>query len=224
MFNFIFMLYLKKTPWIFKKLFPERVWKIKTVEKNLYFTFDDGPHPEATLFVLDELKKFDAKATFFCIGKNVKENFSVYKRIIEEGHKTGNHTFHHLNGWKTDDKKYIEDISEAAKVIDSNLFRPPYGRITKFQEKAISGKKLGLKTIMWDVLSGDFDQEVTGENCYLNVINNARPGSIVVFHDSAKCLPTLQYALPLILKYYSGKEYSFKVLPSKYSFKKIGPE
>ena len=125
MFNFIFMLYLKKTPWIFKKLFPERVWKIKTVEKNLYFTFDDGPHPEATLFVLDELKKFDAKATFFCIGKNVKENFPVYKRIIEEGHKTGNHTFHHLNGWKTDDKKYIEDISEAAKVIDSNLFRPP---------------------------------------------------------------------------------------------------
>jgi peptidoglycan/xylan/chitin deacetylase (PgdA/CDA1 family) len=218
------MLYLKKTPWIFKKLFPERVWKIKTDEKVLYFTFDDGPHPEATLFVLNELKKFNAKATFFCIGKNVKENFPVYERIINEGHKTGNHTFHHLNGWKTDDKKYIEDIAEAAKVIDSNLFRPPYGRITKFQVKAISGERLGLKTIMWDVLSGDFDPEVTGENCYLNVINNARPGSIIVFHDSAKCLSALQYALPLILKYYSEKEYSFKVLPSHYSYKKIGPE
>jgi peptidoglycan/xylan/chitin deacetylase (PgdA/CDA1 family) len=216
------MLYLKKTPWIFKKLFPERVWKIKTNEKILYLTFDDGPHPEATLFVRDELKKFNAKATFFCIGKNVKEYFPIYESIINEGHKTGNHTFHHLNGWKTDDKKYIDDIAEAAKVIDSNLFRPPYGRITKFQVKAISGEKLHLKTIMWDVLSGDFDPEVSGENCYLNVINNAKPGSIVVFHDSAKAFPTLQYALPRILEYYAKNEFIFKVLPSEYPLKKLG--
>lgn len=208
------MLYLKKTPWILKKIFPERIWKIKTDEKDLYLTFDDGPHPEATLFVLEELEKYNARATFFCIGKNVKEHFSIYEQIINEGHRTGNHTFHHLNGWKTDDKKYIDDIAEAAKVIDSNLFRPPYGRITKFQIKAISGEKLRLKTIMWDVLSGDFDPEVSGENCYLNVINNAKPGSIVVFHDSAKSLAVLQYALPRILKYYSEKDFQFKVLPN----------
>jgi peptidoglycan/xylan/chitin deacetylase (PgdA/CDA1 family) len=210
------MLYLKKTPWLLKKLFPERIWEIKTDEKILYFTFDDGPHPEASLFVLEELEKYNAKGTFFCIGKNVKEYFAVYEQIINEGHKTGNHTFHHLNGWKTDDKKYIDDIAEAAKVIDSNLFRPPYGRITKFQIKAISGERLHLKTIMWDVLSGDFDSEVSGENCYLNVINNAKPGSIVVFHDSAKSFALLQYALPRILKYYSEKDFQFKVLPNQF--------
>ena len=210
------MLYLKKTPWLLKKLFPERIWEIKTDEKILYFTFDDGPHPEATLFVLEELEKYNAKGTFFCIGKNVKEHFAVYEQIINEGHKTGNHTFHHLNGWKTDDKKYIDDIAEAAKVIDSNLFRPPYGRITKFQIKGISGERLHLKTIMWDVLSGDFDSEVSGENCYLNVINNAKPGSIVVFHDSVKSFALLQYALPRILKYYSEKDFQFKVLPNQF--------
>ena len=210
------MFYLAKTPWIFHKIFPERIWKIKTDEKVLYLTFDDGPHPEATLFVIEELKKFNAKATFFCIGKNVKENFPIYERIISEGHKTGNHTYHHLNGWKTDDKKYIQDIVGAAKIIDSNLFRPPYGRITKFQIKAISGQKLRLKTIMWDVLSGDFDKNISGENCYLNVINNAKPGSIIVFHDSSKSFTALQYALPLVLKYFAEKEYIFQVLPSEY--------
>jgi len=208
------MLYLTKTPWILKKLYPERVWKVKTDEKVLYLTFDDGPNPDATLFVLEQLEKYDAKATFFCIGKNVKENFQIYEMILNKGHKTGNHTFHHLNGWKTSDKKYVDDILNAAKIIDSDLFRPPYGRITKFQAKAISGEKLHLKTIMWDVLSGDFDPSVTGENCYLNVINNAKPGSIIVFHDSQKSLPAVRYALPLILKYYSENGYQFNILPS----------
>ena len=207
------MFYLKKTPRLFQKVFPGRIWNIDTDEKILYFTFDDGPHPEATSFVLDELKKYNAKATFFCVGRNVKENFDVYQKIISEGHKPGNHTYSHLNGWKTNDKIYVEDVAKAAKIIDSNLFRPPYGRITKFQMKAIQGNKLHLKTIMWDVLSGDFDPAVTGENCYLNVINNAKPGSIVVFHDSAKSFATLQYALPRILKYYSENGFAFTVLP-----------
>lgn len=117
------MFYLKKTPGLFQKIFPGRIWKIDTNEKILYFTFDDGPHPEATTFVLNELKKYNAKATFFCIGRNVKENFDVYQKIIEEGHKVGNHTYSHLNGWKTDDKIYLEDIIKAAKIIDSNLDR-----------------------------------------------------------------------------------------------------
>ncbi|MDE3183716.1 MAG: polysaccharide deacetylase family protein [Bacteroidota bacterium] len=210
------MFYLKKTPWFFKKFYQGRTWNIPTDEKILYLTFDDGPHPEATPFVLEQLKKFNAKATFFCVGKNVAENFSVYEQIIAEGHKVGNHTYSHLNGWKTDDKIYIEDIAKAAKIIDSDLFRPPYGKITKFQMKAIGGEKLHLKTIMWDVLSGDFDQSVNGENCYLNVINNAKPGSIVVFHDSLKSFTTLKEALPRVLKYYTEKEYRFAILPSEY--------
>lgn len=210
------MFYLKKTPWFIKKFYQDRVWSIPTQEKILYLTFDDGPHPEATPFVLDELKKISAKATFFCVGKNVKENFSVYERIIAEGHKVGNHTYTHLNGWKTDDQKYVEDIAKAAEIIDSTLFRPPYGRITRFQIRAIGGDRLHLKTIMWDVLSGDFDPSVDGENCFLNVINNTDPGSIVVFHDSLKSFTTLQHGLPKILKYYSEKGYRFPVLPSGY--------
>ena len=207
------MIYLKKSPLLLKKLFPDRIWDIKTEEKILYFTFDDGPHPEATLFVLDELKKVNARATFFCIGKNVKENFLIYQKIIAEGHRVGNHTYHHLNGWKTPDRKYVDDIFEAKKIIDSNLFRPPYGRITNWQAKAISGEKFQLKTIMWDVLSGDFDPCVSGENCYLNVVNNAKKGSIVVFHDSQKAFPALQYALPRLLLYYVNDGFRFAALP-----------
>jgi len=206
------MFYFKKTPSLIQKIFSERIWRIDTDEKILYFTFDDGPHPEATSFVLEELKRYNAKATFFCVGRNVKENFAVYERIISEGHRVGNHTFNHLNGWKTNDKIYIEDIAKAAKIIDSNLFRPPYGKITSFQAKAIQGQRLRLKTVMWEVLSGDFDPSVTGDNCYLNVINNAKPGSIVVFHDSAKSFATLQYALPRLLKYYNESGYSFRSL------------
>ena len=211
------MFYLKKSPLLLKKLFPDRIWDIKwdikTEEKILYFTFDDGPHPEATLFVLEELKKFNAKATFFCIGKNVKENFTIYQKIITEGHRVGNHTCHHLNGWKTPDKSYLNDIFEAKKIIDSNLFRPPYGRITNWQAKALGGEKFQLKTVMWDVLSGDFDPSVSGENCYLNVVNNAKPGSIVVFHDSQKAFSSLQYALPRLLSYYTNEGFRFAALP-----------
>jgi peptidoglycan/xylan/chitin deacetylase (PgdA/CDA1 family) len=206
------MFYFKKTPSLIQKIFSERIWRIDTDEKILYFTFDDGPHPDATSFVLEELKRYNAKATFFCVGRNVKENFAVYERIISEGHRVGNHTFNHLNGWKTNDKIYVEDIAKAAKIIDSNLFRPPYGKITSFQAKAIQGERLHLKTVMWDVLSGDFDPSVTGDNCYLNVVNNAKPGSIVVFHDSAKSFATLQYALPRLLKYYNELGYSFRSL------------
>ena len=222
--NFNLMFYLKKAPSILKKIYPSCTWDIKTEENILYLTFDDGPHPEATPFVLKELRKYSAKATFFCIGKNVKEFFPVYRQILDDGQKPGNHTYHHLNGWKTDDKKYIEDISEASKIIDSNLFRPPYGRITRFQLKAIAGENLKLKPIMWDVLSGDFDTTLSAENCYLNVINNAKKGSIVVFHDSSKSFPVLQQALPRVLEYYSEKGYQFKTLPNIDDNKKIGPE
>jgi peptidoglycan/xylan/chitin deacetylase (PgdA/CDA1 family) len=204
------MFYLVKTPWLLKKMYPDCIWDIKTVEKIIYLTFDDGPQPAATTFVLDELKKYNAKATFFCIGKNVEENFELYKKIIDEGHAVGNHTYNHLNGWEVKDQVYLDNIFKAKKVIDSNLFRPPYGRITKFQLKHLPAEKYKLKAVMWSVLSGDFDEKVTGEECYLTVSRNAKAGSIVVFHDSEKAYDRLRYALPLVLKYFTEKGFEFK--------------
>lgn len=208
------MLYIKKTPWLLKKIYPNCIWDIKTDEKILYLTFDDGPHPQATPFVLDQLKKYNAKATFFCIGKNVKENFEIYTQIIAEGHRPGNHTYNHLNGWKTSNKKYIEDITTAAKIIDSNIFRPPYGRITSFQIKTIAEGNLKLKTVMWDVLSGDFDPSISAEDCYLNVVRNTKKGAIIVFHDSQKSLNVLRGTLPKVLEFYTEKGFQFKSLPA----------
>ena len=206
------MFYFVKTPVLIKKLYHECLWDVKTTENILYLTFDDGPTPRVTPFVLDILKNYNAKATFFCIGKNVKECFDTYRQVISDGHKPGNHTFNHLNGWKTSDKKYLEDIKEAANIIDAEFFRPPYGRITKFQLKALQGEKFKLKTMMWDVLSGDFDIKVSSENCYLNVVNNVKPGSIIVFHDSVKAFPRLEYALPRVLNFFSERGFQFKIL------------
>lgn len=198
-----------------KKLYPECVWNIKTVEKVMYLTFDDGPDPVATTFVLDELKKYNAKATFFCIGKNVEDHPEIYKRIIDEAHAVGNHTYNHLNGWHTDDAVYLDNIYKAKNLIDSNLFRPPYGKITKFQLKQLPAEKYKLKTIMWTVLSGDFDAQVKGEECYLTVIKNAREGSVVVFHDSQNAFNRLTYALPLVLKYFTEKGFEFRSINDK---------
>ena len=206
------MVYFIKTPWWLKKLYSECIWDIKTTEKILYLTFDDGPHPLATPYVLQQLKMYNAKATFFCIGKNVKEHFELYKKIIDEGHKPGNHTYDHLNGWKEKDKNYLQNIFEAKKIIDSNLFRPPYGRITKFQLKELGAAKYNLKTIMWSVLSGDFDKNISDENCFLNVTKCAKPGSIIVFHDSEKSYSVLQVTLPKVLEYFSKKGYQFKAI------------
>jgi len=204
------MFYLVKTPLLLKKIYPECLWDIKTHEKVLYLTFDDGPHPMATPFVLEQLKKYNAKATFFCIGKNVEEHFDIYKKIIDEGHAVGNHTYDHLNGWKTNDKTYLDNIFKAKKIIDSNLFRPPFGRITKFQLQQLQGEKYNLKPIMWSVLSGDFDEKILDEQCYYRVVKNAKAGSIVVFHDSAKAMDRLSYAFPLVLKYFTENGFKFK--------------
>lgn len=212
------MFYFVKTPWLLKKLYPGCTWHIPTREKIIYLTFDDGPHPMATPFVLDTLKQYQAKATFFCIGKNVVENPAIYRRILDEGHRTANHTHNHFNGWKVKNEAYIHNILEAAKHIDSNLFRPPYGKITRFQVKILSGidayKSSGrsFKIIMWDVLSGDFDQGLSADNCALNVINKTRAGSIVVFHDSEKAFPRMKKALPDMLQYFSGKGYRFEAI------------
>jgi peptidoglycan/xylan/chitin deacetylase (PgdA/CDA1 family) len=194
-------------------LYPTLQWQVKTKEKNLYLTFDDGPHETATPFVLDTLQCFNAKATFFCIGKNVTTNKEIYNRIINEGHSVGNHTENHLNGWKNSSGDYIENIRMASEKIDSPLFRPPYGRIKRTQIDALgSANNLPNKIIMWSVLSGDFDTTISGEDCFKNVLKHAKAGSIIVFHDSAKANERLKYALPQTLGHFAKMGYAFKAL------------
>ncbi len=212
------MFYLTKTPWAVKKMLPGYTWSIPTKEKKIYLSFDDGPHPVATPFVLDALRQFSAKASFFCIGKNVKAYPDIYKRIIQEGHRTGNHTFHHLNGRKSTSEEYIRDILDARKYIDSNLFRPPYGRISRFQARLLTAsenprQEAVFRVIMWDVLSGDFDMKISPEKCAENVTRNAGPGSIVVFHDSEKAFPRMRVALMETLNFFTGRGYRFETIP-----------
>jgi peptidoglycan/xylan/chitin deacetylase (PgdA/CDA1 family) len=204
------MFYFIKTPKWIMKFFSKCVWEIPSQEKIIYLTFDDGPHPEATSFVLDTLKEYGAKATFFCIGKNVIDQPVLYERIITEGHAVGNHTFNHLNGWKTTDSVYMEDIAKAKKYIDSSLFRPPYGKITPFQLKLLAKEKFKLTPMMWTVLSGDFDVNLSKESCLENVLTTAKSGSIIVFHDSQKAFVKLQFVLPRVLDYFKQKGFRFE--------------
>jgi peptidoglycan/xylan/chitin deacetylase (PgdA/CDA1 family) len=206
------MFYLVNTPWWLKTLYRGLVWQIPTKEKVLYLSFDDGPHPVATPFVLDMLKKYDARATFFCIGKNVEAYPQLYRRTLLEGHRAGNHTYDHLNGWKVDDKRYLENIRDAARLIDSDLFRPPYGRIGAFQSSLLRSAPFHYKIIMWQVLSADFDRALTADQCARYVTRHARPGSIVVFHDSEKAFDRLRGALPAVLEHFSGLGYRFEAI------------
>jgi peptidoglycan/xylan/chitin deacetylase (PgdA/CDA1 family) len=208
-------MYLIKTPFWLKAFYSKCVWDIPSKEKVLYLTFDDGPHPEATDFVLAELKKHNAKATFFCIGNNVLSYPNVYENIIAQGHAVGNHTYDHLNGWETDDIRYFENIAMATQLIDSPLFRPPYGRIKRAQIAAIKNStSFPNKIIMWDVLSADFDIKLSGETCARNVIKHAGPGSIIVFHDSTKAWDRLSVALPIVLNYFTELGYRMEAIPT----------
>ena len=194
--------YFIKTPWLARILFPSFLWRVNTREKEVYITFDDGPHEEVTPWVLALLKRYNAKATFFCIGKNVRAHPVIYDQILNEGHAVGNHTDNHLNGWKVSIQEYVEDIQKASAVINSNLFRPPYGKIKLSQSKRISSalKKGKARIVMWDVLSVDFDQSISSDECLQNVLQNYTSGSVIVFHDSEKAFPHLKYALPLVLE------------------------
>ena len=203
------MFYLVQTPAWVKKIYPKRIWDIPTDQKEIFLTFDDGPHPVQTPFVLDELQKFNAKATFFCIGKNVTEHPEIYTRILEEGHAVGNHTHNHLNARKVEDADYLQNIRQASQYIDSNLFRPPYGRINSFLVNQLLLPAHSLRTVMWTVLSGDFDTAITPERCLENVLLHTRAGSIVVFHDSDKARERMRFALPAVLQYFIERGYIF---------------
>lgn len=209
------MFYLTKTPkWIIK-LFSGSTWKMQANPKAIYLTFDDGPHPLATPFVLDELDKYNAKATFFCIGKNVEKHPGIFKRISDSGHAVGNHTHTHLNGWKTANAKYLQNILEARKYISSALFRPPYGKIKRKQRIQLQQLKEPFQVVMWTVLSGDFDIRTTPAECLARVLKNTESGSIIVFHDSEKAFERLSFTLPAVLQYFSEKGYQFKSITGK---------
>ena len=199
--------YFIKTPWLVKKLFSNYEWNFSRKEDVVYLTFDDGPHPVVTPWVLDQLNNFDAKASFFCIGNNVKQYAEVYNRIIREGHAVGNHTHHHLNGWQTANEKYLDDISKASELIHTNLFRPPYGKIRASQAAKISDAMHAdhARIIMWDVLSADFDLSISTEQCLNHVVRHTRAGSIIVFHDSEKAFVHLREVLPAALEFLKKK-------------------
>jgi len=184
-------------------------WKVKDNEKKIYLTFDDGPSPDVTDKILEILKKYDIKATFFCVGAKA-HNFPVlFLQIKNDGHQTGNHTFSHLNGWKTCTKEYIADTLKAGNIIISNLFRPPYGKITPLQ---IFKLQKQFKIVMWSVLSGDFDKNITREKCLENVVRHSKPGSIVLFHDSEKSAEKCIYALPRFIEHFLEKGFGFDLL------------
>ncbi len=204
------MVYFVRTPGWIKKLFPKFIWEMKAEGQCLYLSFDDGPHPEHTSFVLDELKKYNAKATFFCVGNNVKLFPEIYRRIIDEGHAVGNHTFNHVSGKKTADIDYIRSVTDAAAYIDSDIFRPPYGQIKKFQAKLLMEMKRPFRIIMWTVLSGDFDPGINAKRCLENVLLKAKSGSVVVFHDSEKASEKMRAVLPEVLKSFADRGFSFK--------------
>ena len=213
------------TPKILRLFYPSLVWEMPKGEKKIYLTFDDGPHPTITPQVLEILKNFNAKATFFCVGNNVKKYKDTFELIKKEGHSVGNHTFNHEKGWRTKTKDYVNSVIEANALIQSPLFRPPHGRIKFSQIKSLK-KNLSnsatrqlsnlepqqLKFIAWTVISYDWDKSLTPEDCFNNVIKNANDGSIIVFHDSEKAVDNMIPTLTKVLEYYTDKGYTFEKL------------
>lgn len=202
-------LWIKTHPLI-KLLFPKYVWDFRAPEKSVWLTFDDGPIPEVTPWVLGQLEKYNAQATFFCIGDNVRKHPDIFKEITQAGHTIGNHTFNHWNGWKTETSDYIDNVKSCQSEIENrgvktNIMRPPYGKIKRKQAWIL--RKLGYKIIMWDIVSADFDVSVAPEECLENVTKNVRPGSIIVFHDSQKARKNLEFALPKTLEFLSENGY-----------------
>ena len=212
--------YWIKTNTIIKKVFSKYIWNIPNAENKIYLTFDDGPTPEITEWVLEQLKTHKAKATFFCIGKNIDNHTDIFHKIINEGHSIGNHTYNHLKGWNTSTEDYLDNIALCESAIlnlqskiynlKSKLFRPPYGKIKKSQSKIL--RQLGYKIIMWDVLSADFDQSITPKKCLENVLQNTVSGSVIVFHDSVKAFQNLEYTLPKTMQILKEKGFEFSVI------------
>ena len=203
-------MYLAHIPQYVQALFPGLTWKLATDRKEIFLTFDDGPIPQVTPWVIKTLAEYEAKATFFCVGDNVKKYPEIYHQVIEGGHSVGNHTNNHLSGWSTENIAYFNNIRHCARMVQSGLFRPPYGKLRPSQ---IHFLQRHYQIIMWDVLSGDFDTKISPEKCLHNVLSNIEPGSIIVFHDSEKAWERMSYALPQVLQYCKEKKWELKALP-----------
>lgn len=204
-------MYWHKNGFLLKWLYPWFVWHKSRSEKTIYLTFDDGPIPEVTEWVLHILQQYQAKATFFCVGDNIRKHPLVYEQVKQAGHTIGNHTYNHLNGWKTPKEVYMHNINqfEQAAGKDIHLFRPPYGKITRQQAKIV---RQTHQIIMWDVLSGDFDQNLSPAECLRKSIRYTEPGSIIIFHDSLKACKNLEYVLPQYLRHFHSLGYKFENL------------
>jgi peptidoglycan/xylan/chitin deacetylase (PgdA/CDA1 family) len=204
------MYYPVNTPSIFKKIFPNLVWGLPASIPTLYLSFDDGPEIENTEWILKALETYHAKATFFCLGRQIEKNPELYQKIISEGHLCGNHGYSHLNGWNNNTKKYLEDVLRAEEFIDSKLFRPPYGKLTFGQYQAL--KKLNFKIVPWDIMPGDFDNKINEEKCLSNILRFSKNGSIIVLHENAKSQKKLRYVLPRLLEYFTEKGFTFSTI------------
>ncbi len=194
-----------------KRLLPNALCHLTPTQPTLYLTFDDGPIPEVTPWVLDQLAQYKAKATFFCVGANVERHPHIYQRLLAEGHQVGNHTQNHRDGWKTSTADYLTEVANARKNINSLLFRPPYGRLTAAQSHAL--RQQGYQLVYWEILAGDFDAMINWQRCLKNVLKNAQSGSIVVLHDSLKAWPHVREVLPRLLAHYRELDYQLEALP-----------
>ncbi len=207
-------MFVHKTNFLMRALYPNFVWRKPTQEKIIYLTFDDGPIPEVTEFVLETLAAYNAKATFFCIGNNIQKHPDIFQKVINDGHGIGNHTFNHLKGWATDDKVYFENIAQCkdemvSRGVATNLFRPPYGRIKRSQADVVSPD---YQIVMWDVLSGDFSLKLSPKTVLEKTLKHTEAGSIVLFHDSIKANENMSYALPRFLQHFSEKGFRFETI------------
>jgi len=202
-------MYLTNTPFFLRWYYPEVTWNRTRKEKKIFLTFDDGPIPEITPWILDLLDKYNLKATFFCVGENILKHPEIFNRLKSSGHRIGNHTFNHLKGWETEDEHYLDNVEKCFELTQTTLFRPPYARARKTQIKQLKNK---YELIYWDVLSGDFDLNLAPEKCLKNVIKYTKNGSIIVFHDNIKAIPRVQYALPRFIEYALNQGYEFATL------------
>lgn len=201
-------MYLVQPPYLLRRVYPAATWRAATTVPKIYLSFDDGPIPGVTERVLDLLQKENVKAVFFCVGENVQKYPQIFERILAEGHQVGNHTYNHLNGWNTDSISYFRNVAKCAELVNSTLFRPPYGRMKNSQYKALVKR---FQIIMWDVMTVDYDAKVSKEQCLKNACSNLRNGSVVLFHDSLKAASNMEYALPRFIEFAKSKGFEFSL-------------